>query len=81
MPWSESPLHPSMEDLETYISYLSNIIQEHKFTIYYSSNFRANNGIEVINVLIPGLERFNIIMSGNVVLPSERGVKILNNSQ
>ncbi|MFJ4156829.1 YcaO-like family protein [Pseudomonas sp. NPDC089752] len=38
--------------------------------------FRGDQGISFVNVVVPGLERFHLVSSGNVVLPHARGMQL-----
>ncbi|AZL69645.1 MULTISPECIES: YcaO-like family protein [Pseudomonas] len=38
--------------------------------------FRGAQGISLINALVPGLERFHLVRSGNLVLPGPRGLRL-----
>lgn len=43
--------------------------------------FRGQNGISLVNVAIPGLERFHLVCSGNVVCPGPRGRSLQNRTR
>ncbi|WP_153786851.1 YcaO-like family protein [Pseudomonas sp. EMN2] len=38
--------------------------------------FRGAQGISLVNALVPGLERFHLVWSGNLVLPGPRGLRL-----
>lgn len=41
--------------------------------------FRGAQGISLVNALVPGLERFHLVWSGNLVLPGPRGLRLAEN--
>lgn len=47
----------------------------------FVSELYSANGVSVVNVLIPGLEHFHSIISGNIVVPSERGRELCSHQK
>ncbi|ENQ3108870.1 bacteriocin biosynthesis protein SagD, partial [Bacillus cereus] len=65
----------SERNLILYIEELQERLHQQHFSIYYSPVKEFSNGIKIIHVLIPQMERFLLITNGQLVFPSERGMK------
>lgn len=62
-------------NLSSYFNRMHNIVKESNHDIFISEQYRFKSGTSVLTVVIPGLEKFFAITHGNLVLPSERGIK------
>ncbi|MFJ4349089.1 YcaO-like family protein [Pseudomonas sp. NPDC089401] len=51
-------------------------LQQHGHVVGICEVFRGAQGISLVNALVPGLERFHLIWSGNLVLPGPRGRRL-----
>lgn len=60
---------------------LKKTLLTHGIKIFYSINAQFDNGLCVVSVVCPKLERFNLVLYGNVVLPGERGLSALPDLQ
>ncbi|MDM5152690.1 YcaO-like family protein [Bacillus sp. DX1.1] len=65
----------SERNLILYIEEMQERLHQQHFSIYYSPVKEFSNGIKIIHVLIPQMERFLLITNGQLVFPSERGMK------
>ncbi len=79
--WDEVSSFSLSPNLDDYFLLLIKTINEKGYSAFFTKNLVTDNGIEVVNVIIPGLEKFNIIMSGNIVLPSNRGMLFFKDSK
>jgi ribosomal protein S12 methylthiotransferase accessory factor len=61
--------------LDVQIQRLADELQRHGYTAGCSTLYRSEAGTTLVNVVVPGLERFYIVSSGNVVVPMARGRK------
>ncbi|MCW1244229.1 YcaO-like family protein [Pseudomonas sp. SAICEU22] len=59
--------------LKAQIKQLAGNLQQHGYTAGFSTLYRSEAGTTLVNVVVPGLERFYIVSSGNVVVPMARG--------
>jgi ribosomal protein S12 methylthiotransferase accessory factor len=59
--------------LKLQIEQLAGSLQQHGYTAGASTLYRSEAGTTLVNVVVPGLERFYIVSSGNVVVPMDRG--------
>lgn len=51
-------------------------LEQHGRSLGVSTLYASERGTCVVNVVIPGLERFHIIASGNIVVPQARGRRL-----
>lgn len=51
-------------------------LQRHGHQVGICEVFRGAQGISLVNALVPGLERFHLVWSGNLVLPGPRGLRL-----
>lgn len=63
----------TLDNLDGYLDYLVQILNNHDFDIYYSICQKFSNGVHLVNVIIPNTERFFNILFGQIVFPSDRG--------
>lgn len=66
-----------LHDIESQINKIVSRLNSRNYRAYFLEVWTAPSGISCVNVVIPGLEKFNIITSGNPVLPSKRGLRVL----
>ncbi|MBI6620347.1 YcaO-like family protein [Pseudomonas corrugata] len=59
--------------LKAQIRQLADDLQQHGYVAGVSTLYRSEVGTALVNVVVPGLERFYIVSSGNVVVPMARG--------
>lgn len=69
-PWG--PNRPLAEQIHL----LARNIHDHGRALGVSVMYQSNTGITLANVVVPGLERFYIVSSGNVVIPQARGMAL-----
>lgn len=69
----ESPVETS---LQGQIAQLAEDLQQHGRTLGVTTLHQTEKGTTLVNVVIPGLERFYIVSSGNVVVPQARGRRL-----
>jgi ribosomal protein S12 methylthiotransferase accessory factor len=67
------PASPPVSDLPTQIRTIADDLALHGFTLAHHRMYQGSTGIALANVLIPGLERFFVVSSGNIVVPHRRG--------
>lgn len=75
--WERIDFVPVGSTLQDYVNQLLQIMDEKGYQVFFSTNFQSSSGIHVIHVISPGLEKFKIIMSGNIVAPGKRAMNIL----
>jgi ribosomal protein S12 methylthiotransferase accessory factor len=68
-------------DLDEYLAVLVDLVEARGFHIFYSVAYQSSLGITCLNVLIPGLENFQLVKSGNAVLPGGRGRAMLQSAR
>ncbi|MBC3423893.1 YcaO-like family protein [Pseudomonas sp. L7] len=56
------------------LRYLYADLQRHGRQAGICQLFQGHEGISLVNVVVPGLERFHLVCSGNVVCPGPRGL-------
>ena len=76
--WNEQESTEFCASPEEQLSKLISMISSGGYQAYASELWLSNEGVSCTHVIVPGLEKFNIITSGNPVLPSIRGLEILN---
>ncbi|MFW9268085.1 YcaO-like family protein [Pseudomonas sp. NR3] len=59
--------------LKAQIQQLAGDLEQHGYTAGCSTIYRSEAGTTLASVVVPGLERFYIVSSGNVVVPMARG--------
>ncbi|MBV4551145.1 YcaO-like family protein [Pseudomonas sp. SWRI102] len=59
--------------LDQQIRQLADNLHQHGYMAGSSTLYRSEAGTTLVNVVVPGLERFYIVSSGNVVVPMARG--------
>ncbi|WP_433932737.1 YcaO-like family protein [Sorangium cellulosum] len=64
-------------DLGGYLDRLEAIVAARGHRIYFAQNRVTEGGIACVHCLIPGLERFHLVRSGQAVLPSRRGLGLI----
>jgi ribosomal protein S12 methylthiotransferase accessory factor len=57
---------------------LCDLVAANQHQVYYATNYVAESGITCLHALIPGIERFQLVRSGQAILPSDRGIMHLN---
>jgi len=72
--WDERPLTEQIDQL-------LQDLQRHGRTLGVTTLHQTALGTTLVNVIIPGLERFFIVSSGNVVIPQSRGRRLEKNRQ
>lgn len=58
------------------LALLDQSLRLHGFHPGYCELFQGQAGVSLVNVLVPGLERFYLVTSGNVVIPGPRGRRL-----
>lgn len=74
------PDFDAVGDLNVYLGTLANQVEKQGFEVFYSQNCKRESGNTCVNILVPGLEHFHIVTSGNLVVPNARGKQILASS-
>lgn len=72
--WVGLPSEPPAQTLAQQISGLAQNLREHQREVGVCTLYRSESDTTLAGVVIPGLERFFIVGSGNVVVPQGRGV-------
>ncbi|RON24912.1 hypothetical protein BK660_04390 [Pseudomonas brassicacearum] len=67
---------PDEQPLAEQIDLLAKDLQQHGRTLGISQLHQTRLGTTLVNVVIPGLERFFVVSSGNVVVPQARGRRL-----
>ncbi|WP_420233284.1 YcaO-like family protein [Pseudomonas sp. ABY48] len=67
------PQSDGARPLAVQIQHLADNLHQHGYTVGSSTLYRSEAGTTLVNVVVPGLERFYIVSSGNVVVPMARG--------
>lgn len=67
------PTHGAPGTLDEQIHVIARNVREHNRELGISSLYQTDSGTTLANVVIPGLERFYIVSTGNVVIPQARG--------
>ncbi len=75
---TEAGLTGPVGSLEGQVSATLTFLARKGYRAYASEIWSSEDGLSCVHVVIPGLEKFNIITSGNPVLPSARGMAFLN---
>lgn len=70
---SKLPKAVEARPLKAQIQQLADDLQQHGYRVGVSTLYRSEAGTTLVNVIVPGLERFYIVSSGNVVTPMARG--------
>lgn len=64
-------------NLEEHLIELVNRIFLRGYRVFFNSVYSSDSGIDCVHCIIPGLEKFHLVRSGNPVLPSDRGLKLV----
>lgn len=72
--WVGLPSEPPPQALAQQITCHAQNLREHGRELGVCTLYRSESGTTLANVVIPGLERFFIVGSGNVVVPQARGL-------
>ncbi|HEF4761575.1 TPA: YcaO-like family protein [Pseudomonas putida] len=75
----ELPEAPPEPPLAEQIHRLATDLHRHGRTLGVTQLHQTNLGTTLVNVVIPGLERFFVVSSGNVVTPQARGRRLHKN--
>ena len=59
--------------LDEQIRVIAHNVRSHNRELGISILYQTDSGTTLANVVIPGLERFYIVSTGNVVIPQARG--------
>jgi ribosomal protein S12 methylthiotransferase accessory factor len=70
------PAAQKEKPLAKQIDLLAKDLQQHGRTLGISVLHQTRLGTTLVNVVIPGLERFFVVSSGNVVVPQARGRRL-----
>ncbi|TPG78364.1 YcaO-like family protein [Pseudomonas arsenicoxydans] len=70
------PAAQEEKPLSEQIDLLAKDLQRHERTLGISQLHQTRLGTTLVNVVIPGLERFFVVSSGNVVVPQARGRRL-----
>lgn len=63
--------------LQEHLNIISELVNKNGYEIFYSALQNDDSKIKCVHTIIPGLEKFNLVRSGNPILPSARGNKII----
>lgn len=66
--------------LELYLERLLQIVSEHGYSTYHVIRSELASGITCVHCVIPGLERFHLVRNGLEVVPSFRGMCLLESN-
>ncbi len=76
--YEDLPKVTDKTSMTDYLGALVNLVKENGYSIYWTTNYKsAISDITCVHSVIPGLEKFHLIRSGLEVLPSRRGMKLL----
>ena len=67
------PMHGAPGTLDEQIHVIARDVRAHNRELGISTLYQTDRGTTLANVVIPGLERFYIVSTGNVVIPQARG--------
>ena len=67
------PMHGAPGTLGEQIHVIARNVRAHNRELGISTLYQTDRGTTLANVVIPGLERFYIVSTGNVVIPQARG--------
>lgn len=70
--------HEKPSNLEEHLNVISKLINKNGHEIFYSGLQNEDSEIKCVHAVIPGLEKFNLVRTGNPILPSARGYKIIH---
>jgi ribosomal protein S12 methylthiotransferase accessory factor len=70
------PVAPEERPLAEQIGLLAEDLHRHGRTLGIAQLHQTTLGTTLVNVVIPGLERFFVVSSGNVVIPQARGRRL-----
>ena len=72
--WVALPADEALPSLRRQITRLAQDLRAHRRELGVCTLYRSESGTSLVSVVIPGLERFFIVGSGNVVVPQARGL-------
>lgn len=72
------PVYDIPDDLDEYLLLLVSQVKLHGYEPFYAVNYQGRSGITCVHSLVPGLERFHLVRAGMDVLPSDRGMRLVN---
>ncbi|MFK3773912.1 YcaO-like family protein [Pseudomonas sp. NPDC089406] len=67
---------PPAQTVARQLQMLVEDLHRHGHQVGLCEVFRGAQGISLVNAVVPGLERFHLVSSGNLVLPGPRGLRL-----
>jgi ribosomal protein S12 methylthiotransferase accessory factor len=73
------PDYSFLTDLREQLSKLHGLLELRNLKAFYHHYHHIPNHLDVLNIIIPGLEQFFLVRSGKFIMPRSRGMRILLN--